>query len=146
MSEENKRVSRRLVEEAFRGGRLEVVDELVDQSYEGHDPGSPDVIRGPEGVKQLIQGYRTAFPDLDIRIEDQLAEGDKVASRWSARGTHQGELFGVPPTGKESRVTGITIDRISGGKIVESHDNWDTLGLLQQLGAIPAQAQAEARI
>ena len=146
MSEENKAVSRRLVDEAFQGGRLEVVDELVDQNYEGHDPGSPEVIRGPEGVKQLIQGYRTAFPDLRITVEDQLAEGDKVATRWSARGTHQGELFGVPPTGKESRVSGITIDRISGGKIVESHDNWDTFGLLQQLGAIPTSAQAEARV
>ncbi len=142
MSEENKAVSRRLVDEAFQGGRLEVVDELVDQNYEGHDPASPDVIRGPEGVKQLIQGYRTAFPDLRITVEDQLAEGDKVATRWSARGTHQAELFGVPPTGKESRISGITIDRISGGKIVESWDNWDTLGLMQQLGVVPAMTEA----
>ena len=145
MSEENKAVSRRVVEEAISRGNLDVLDDLVDPSYVGHDPASPEEIRGPEGVKQQIQGYRSAFPDLEIRIEDQVAEGDRVASRWSARGTHQGELFGIPPTGKESRVSGITIDRIQNGKIVESHDNWDTFGLMQQLGVVEAPAQARTQ-
>lgn len=145
MSEENKAVARRVVEEAFARGKLDVLDEIVDPGYVGHDPASPEEIRGPEGVKQLIQGYRSAFPDLEIRIEDQVAEGDRVASRWSARGTHQGELFGIPATGKESRVSGITIDRIQNGKIVESHDNWDTFGLMQQLGVVEAPAQARTQ-
>ncbi len=145
MSEENKAVSRRVVEEVFTRGNLDGLDEIVDPNFVNHDPASPEEVRGPEGLKQFVQLYRSAFPDLEVTIEDQVAEGDEVASRWSARGTHQGELFGIPPTGRETRVTGITIDRIQGGKIVESYNNWDTLGLLQQLGAVPAPAQAQTQ-
>jgi steroid delta-isomerase-like uncharacterized protein len=142
MSEENKAIARRVVEEAFARGNVDVLDEIVDPSYVGHDPASPEDVRGPDGVKQVIQMYRAAYPDLSITVEDQIAEGNEVATRWSARGTHQGELFGIPPTGKETRVTGITIDRIERGKIVESYDNWDTFGLMQQLGAVEAPAAA----
>jgi len=99
-------------------------------------------VRGPAGVKELIAGYRAAFPDIHVTIEDQIADGDLVVSRWSAKGTHQGELMGIPATGKHATVTGITIDRIADGLIVESWNNWDTLGLMQQLGAIPAPAMA----
>jgi steroid delta-isomerase-like uncharacterized protein len=79
----------------------------------------------------------SAFPDLKLMVEDQIAEGDKVVTRWSATGTHQGELLGIPPTGKQTTATGITIDRIQGGKIVETWTHWDNLGLLQQLGVVP---------
>jgi steroid delta-isomerase-like uncharacterized protein len=140
MAEENKAVSRRLVEEAFVGGDLDLVDELVDEGYVGHDPAVPEDVRGPAGVKELIAGYRAAFPDLLLVVEDQVAEGDKVVTRWLARGTHEGEIFGVPGTGKQTTTTGITIDRLSGGKIVESWDNWDTLGVMQQIGAIQQPA------
>lgn len=142
MSAANKALSRRLVEEAFNAGRLEVVDELVARDYVGHDPSLPEDARGPDGVKELIAGYRAAFPDIRVTVEDQIAEGDMVVTRWAATGTHQGELMGMPATGKQGTVTGITIDRITDGKIVESWDNWDTLGLMQQLGAIPAPATA----
>ena len=142
MSEENKRISRSVVEEIFNRGNLDIVDEVVDPGYVGHDPASPEEIRGPEGLKQLAQGYRSAFPDIQVTVDEQLAEGDRVATRWSARGTHQGELFGIQPTGKQTTVTGLTIDRYSGGKIVESWDNWDTFGLMQQLGVVPEQARA----
>jgi steroid delta-isomerase-like uncharacterized protein len=142
MSEQNKAASRRLAEEALAGGNYDLVDELVDPSYVAYDPASPEPIRGTEGLKQLIRGYKSAFPDMDFRIEDEIAEGDKVVTRWIARGTHQGELFGIAPTGKQATVNGITIDRFSGGKIVESWNNWDALGLMQQLGAIPQMAQA----
>jgi steroid delta-isomerase-like uncharacterized protein len=77
-----------------------------------------------------------------LTIEDEIAEGDRVVTRWSARGTHEGEFFGIPATGKQATVTGVTIDRIIDGRIAESWTNWDTLGLLQQLGAIPAMAEA----
>lgn len=142
MSAANKALTRRLVEEAFTAGRLEVVDELIARDYVGHDPSLPEDARGPEGVRELIAGYRAAFPDIRVTVEDQIAEGDMVVTRWAATGTHQGELMGMPATGKQGTVTGITIDRIADGKIVESWDNWDTLGLMQQLGAIPAPATA----
>jgi steroid delta-isomerase-like uncharacterized protein len=138
MSEENKQIARRVPEEVFGKGNLDVVDELVADDFVNHDPSiPPEVPGGREGLKTFAQVYLTAFPDLKIKVDDQVAEGDKVVSRWSASGTHQGELMGIPATGKQSEVTGITIDRIVGGKIVESWNNWDTLGLLQQLGVVP---------
>lgn len=142
MSAENKALARRLVEEAFNAGRLDVTDELVASDFVGHDPALPEEVRGPAGVKESIAGYRTAFPDIRVTIEDQIADGDYVVTRWSAKGTHQGELMGMPATGKQATVTGITIDRIVDGRIAESWDNWDTLGMMQQLGAIPAPAMA----
>ena len=96
---------------------------------------------GIDAAKASIAGYRDAFPDLKVTIEDQIAEGDRVVTRWKAKGTQQGELMGMPATGKQATVTGITIDLIKSGRITESRTNWDTLGLLQQLGAIPATAR-----
>ena len=142
MLETNKAVSRRIVEEAFSEGRYDVIEELVAPTFVNHDPSVTDDLKGPAGVRQLIETYRSAFPDLRLTVEDQLAEGDKVATRWTARGTHQGELLGIAPTGKESTVTGLTIDRIADGKIVESWNNWDTLGMLQQIGVVPTLAPA----
>jgi steroid delta-isomerase-like uncharacterized protein len=140
--EANKRISRRLVEEVFNTGRFEILDELVAGSFVNHDPSATGEMKGPEGVRQLIETYRGAFPDLKITIEEQIAERDLVTSRWTGRGTHRGELLGIGATGKETTVTGITIDRIDNGKIVESWNNWDTLGLLQQLGVVPELAPA----
>jgi steroid delta-isomerase-like uncharacterized protein len=142
MSEANKAISRRVVEEVFNDGRLEAADELVAADFVGHDPALPEPSMGPEGLKQQAEGYRTAFPDMRLQIDDIIAEGDRVATRWTARGTHEGELFGIPASGKQATVTGMTIDRIVDGRIAESWNNWDTLGLLQQLGAIPAMAEA----
>jgi steroid delta-isomerase-like uncharacterized protein len=142
MSTQNKAAARRLLEEFFVQGNFDVADEIVDKNYVGHDIAMPEPLRGPEGLKQQAKGYREAFPDLKMKIEDQFAEGDKVVTRWTASGTHKGDLFGIAPTGKQTTVEGITIDRFSGGKIAESWDNWDALGLMQQLGAIPAMARA----
>ena len=142
MLKTNKTISRRIVEETFNDGRFEVVDEIVAPTFVNHDPSTPEDVRGPDGLTQLIESYRTAFPDVRLTIEDQLAEGDLVATRWSGRGTHQGELLGIAATGKQATVTGITIDRIVDGRIVETWTNWDTLGLLQQLGVVPATTQA----
>jgi steroid delta-isomerase-like uncharacterized protein len=141
MSETNKTVSRRLIEEAFNQGKYDVIDELVAPTFVNHDPLTGDT-KGPEGTREVIEGYRSAFPDLKVTIEDQLAERDLVATRWTAKGTHKGELLGIAPTGKEATVTGLTIDRIKDGKIVESWNNWDTLGMLRQLGIVPELATA----
>jgi predicted ester cyclase len=88
--------------------------------------------------------YRTTFPDVRITIEDQVAEGDKVVTRWTGRGIHQGDLMGIAPTGTRATVTGITIDHISGGKVAETWANFDVMGMIQQLGVIPSPEQAQA--
>ena len=143
MSDENKGIARRFIEEAFNKGNLDVLDELIAPDYVTHDPlVPPDLPPGPEGVRQLVSMYRSAFPDVRLTVEDQVAEGDKVVTRWSGRGTHDGDFVGVPATGKQGTTTGISLERISGGKIAETWVNWDTLGLMQQLGAIPEPATA----
>lgn len=139
--EANKQASRKILEQVFGAGKYEVADELLQANAIGHDPALPEPAKGPEGLKEAARGYRDAFPDLRMTVEQAIAEGDLVTIRWTARGTHKGELFGIPPTGKQATVTGITIDRYAGGKIAESWTNWDTLGLLQQIGAVPAAMQ-----
>jgi predicted ester cyclase len=139
-SEQNKKIVRRAFEEPWKG-KLEVVDELYASNYIGHDPAVPEPLRGPKGVKEFISTYRAAFPDARITVEQQLAEGDLVATRWTGRGTHEGELMGITPTGKQVTVSGLTITRLEGDKIVEGFLNWDTFGMMQQLDAVPALAQ-----
>jgi steroid delta-isomerase-like uncharacterized protein len=138
----NKEIVRRLGVEPWEGN-LGVIDELVAPDYVGHDPAQPEM-HGPQGIKEFITGYLAGFPDGRITIDEQLAEGDLVATRWTGRGTHQGELMGIPPTGKQVTVSGITISRVKNGKVVEEWSNWDTLGMLQQLGVVPQMAGAPA--
>ena len=140
-AEQNQAVARREIQELFNHtGNLDAADEIYAPDYVGHDPTSGD-IRGVEGAKQYAAALRQAFPDLESTIEDQIAVGDKVVSRFSARGTHQGETeaFG-PPTGKRVEITGITIERFEGGKIAEDWSEYNALGMLQQLGLIPEDA------
>jgi len=137
---ENKAVVRRYVEEAFNKNNPSLVDELCSPQYQHHDPGTPTARSGPAALKQVISIYHTAFPDVRITIDDQIAEGDQVVSRWTGQGTHRGELMGVAPTGRQVKVSGIQIDRISGGKFVEGWVNWDTMGMLQQLGVVSIPA------
>jgi steroid delta-isomerase-like uncharacterized protein len=118
------------------------VDELFAPHYVLHDPAVPGEVRGPEGIKQYVGMYRSAYPDTRFTVEDQIAEGDEVATRWTGRGTHRGELMGIPPTGREVTITGITIDSVSGGRIEEEWNNFDQLGLLQQLGVVPTPGAA----
>jgi steroid delta-isomerase-like uncharacterized protein len=139
-SEQNKTIVRRAIEEPWKGN-LDVIDELIATDYIGHDPASPEPLHGPEGVKEFISTYQAAFPTARITVEQQLAEGDLVATRWTGRGTHEGELMGITATGKRVSVSGLTISRLEGGKIVEEFQNWDTFGLMQQLDAVPALAQ-----
>jgi steroid delta-isomerase-like uncharacterized protein len=135
MSEENKALARR---------SWEVVDnpDLVDEIYAAdliwHEPDQD--IQGSEEAKQFIAMYTTAFPDLNVSVEDAIAEGEKVVTRWTARGTHQGEIeeFG-PPTGKHVEFEGLTLHRIEGGKIVEEWERYDNLSVMQQLGLAPEQ-------
>ena len=138
--EANEQASRKILEEVFGAGKYDLADDVIRADAIGHDPALPEPVKGPEGLKEAARGYRGAFPDLELTIHETVAEGELVAIRWTAQGTHRGDLFGIAPTGKQATVTGITIDRYAGGKIAESWTNWDTLGMLQQLGVIPAMA------
>jgi steroid delta-isomerase-like uncharacterized protein len=142
-AEDNKTLVRRVYEEIINKGNLNLADEAFASDYVYRSPGSPE-LRGPEGFKQLITMYRNAFPDLHLDLDNLIAEGDTVVSRWTARGTHKGELMGIPPTGKQVTVTGVVISRFAGGKAVEDWELVDSLGMMQQLGAIPAPELAGA--
>jgi steroid delta-isomerase-like uncharacterized protein len=120
-----------------------VVDELFTPDYMHHDASlPPEMQRGREAYKQLTQGFLAAFPDITNTVEDQVAEGDKVVSRVTVRGTQHGELMGMPPSGKAATFPLISIHRFADGKIAECWIVFDTLGMLQQLGAIPGPMAA----
>ena len=138
-AEENKALNHRFFEEFWDQKNLAVADELIDAHHVNHTPGSaPGLPPGPEGFKQFASVFMTAFPDLHLTIDDEIAEGDRVVTRWPSYGSHTGSLMGMPPTGKSIRITGITITRLTDGKATETWTNFDMLGLLQQIGVIPA--------
>jgi len=135
-TERNKHTSRRFFEEVWIQGNLDRVDELVSPDATFHDPVSGDRT-GPREIKEFISMYRTAFPDLSFTIEEQIAEDDRVMTRWTSRGTHEGALMGIEPTGHRTTSSGVTIERYADGKIREARAQWDALGMMQDLGVIP---------
>jgi SnoaL-like polyketide cyclase len=141
MSAANKQLVRRAHEEPW--GNPDVLDELVSSDYVRYDPALPEPIRGPQGDKDNVNQFRSAFEGAQITVKEQIGEGDLVATRWEGRGRHTGEIMGIAPTGKDTVVSGLTLSRIANGKIVEEWTNWDTLGMLQQIGAVPAAASAQ---
>jgi steroid delta-isomerase-like uncharacterized protein len=126
-SEANKARARRIVEEMWNTQNLKVVDEVY----------SPEFGGGHEATKKFVTAHLTAFPDLHITIQDQIAENDLVATRYVMHGTHQGEFANIPPTGRQFTVTGIEMHRFADGKLIELWNVVDLLGMLQQLGVIP---------
>jgi predicted ester cyclase len=140
-TEENKALARRIIEEAWNQGNLVAVDELMSPDYAGHHSLVPKQPPSRELYKQFIVRTRTAFPDMHATIEDQVAEGDLVVTRWSVQGTHGGMFRGHGPTGKRMTVTGITIERFVNGKSVEGWMEMDTLDQMQQLGVMPQPGQ-----
>lgn len=141
MSEQNKAVVRRIVDELWNKGSLAVVDELVATNYVGHFVLRPEPLRGRAAFNHFASGFFAGFPDLHFNVEDVIAEGDKVVARWTATATHQGELMGIPATGKPVTLSGTWIHRIVGGQIVEQWGVFDTLGMMQQLGVIPPMGE-----
>ena len=139
MTDDLKAIARREVE-MFSTGDFSIADEIYSEDYIAHDPTKPEPIRGIEGAKEEAAGYRAAFPDLTLTIENQVAEGEYVVTRWTARGTHEGDMDGLAPTGKSAATGGISMTRIVDGKIVEDYTQWDALGLMTQLGAVPTPA------
>jgi steroid delta-isomerase-like uncharacterized protein len=140
----NIEASRRVIEEGFNEGKLEVLDEICADDFIGHDPLAGD--QNVAAVKQTIAGYRDAFPDLTFSIEDVFGADDRVATRWRAEGTFQNEFMGQQPTGEKGEPTeGISIDRFDeDGMLVETWNQWDTVGFMREIGMIPEGASAAA--
>lgn len=143
-TEANIEASRRAIEDGFSQGKLEVLDEICAADWVGHDPLSGD--QDVAAAKDTIAGFRAAFPDLTFTIEDVVAAGDRVAIRWSAEGTFENEFMGQPPTGEKGEPTeGVSIDRFNeDGELVETWNQWDTLGFLREIRVIREGASASA--
>ncbi len=136
MSAENEAVVRRAFDEIAQGN-LDVADEIIAPEFVRHDLAGGPEAHGPDGVKRLIADLRTAFPDLQTTVDDIFSDGEKVVVRFTARGTQAGAFQGIPPTGKRAAWVGVNIYRVSGGRIRETWQLADGLGLLRQLGAAP---------
>ena len=133
----NKHLYRRWFEDVVSGGDLPLADELLAPGYRLHFPGMPEPL-DREAHKGLVMMFRSAFPDWVETVDEVIAEGDKVVIRVTGRGSHQGEFQGIPATGRQVTATGVGIARVEDGRIVEAWAAYDALGLMQQLGAIPA--------
>ncbi len=130
-------VVRRDVEEIWNGDDTDAIPDLVAEDFVYHNPMVDEEIRGPEGYRHLIEEYREAVPDFEMTVEEMFGDGDRVATRFTTRGTVEGELRGVEATGKRIEVTGAIVDHIEDGKIAERWVHDDALGMMKQLGAIP---------
>lgn len=145
MSERNKDVARRHIEEVWNKGNVSSMDETHAESYMHHDPHDPwqrGHGPGPNALKKLVHFYRNAFPDLHITIDEMVGEGDVVVARFSSVGTHKEECAGVKPTHKKIKLSGIFWWKFADGKIVEGRPFWDAHGLLREIGAVPEMAKA----
>ena len=136
MSEENKALERRMYEEIFNKKNMAAIEQFYATDWVCR-PWPPGMPPGLEGMKQGMKLENKAFPDMQAKLEDMIAEGDKIACRWTATGTHKGEFMGIPATNKQVTVTGIHIDRIADGKIVETWNYSDMMEVMQQLGMKP---------
>lgn len=134
--EESKELVQRFYDEAWNANNLDVYDELVAEDFVDHQalPGLPP---GREGFKQLNAMFRSAFPDVRVDVDAHAAEGDRVACRWTSTGTHQGDLFGIPPTGRKVTVSATVIYRIEDGRLAEGWISRDDVGMMRQLGVLP---------
>ena len=135
-AEQNKSIVRRWIEEGWNKHNVAVIDQVYAPNYVEHEP-EPQTVNSSEALKQYVGAYLTAFPDLNLSIEDLIAEGDKVVWRFQSMGHQNGPFLGMPPTGKAGNITGIVIFRLENSRIVEGWVNIDVLGLLQQIGMIP---------
>ena len=143
MSAQNAELSRRIFEDVWNRKNLSAVDDIISADYVHHDANSP-AATGIDGYKQFVTYYMSAFPDAQFTIHDAFTDGENEVTRWTVTGTHEGELAGIPRTGRRFSVTGISIGRVVNGKITESWNSWDALGMMQQLGVVSAEAKGRA--
>ena len=139
MTQDNSAIVRRFVDEVINQGKMGSAEEFVWEDVVEQVP-LPGQGPGLEGLKDVLRGMRSAFPDIDFSIEEQVCEGDKVVSRFEWTGTHKAEFMGVPATGRQVRVWGVVIDRLEAGRIKDTRILMDALGLMMQLGALPPSA------
>jgi len=144
MSSANRSLVSRFFDEVCNGRKSDAADEIFAAAHDYHDPSSPGIGQGPDGMKHLISVYHTAFPNSRWTVDETIEAGDRIITRWTGTGTHRGDLGGIAPTGRQVHVAGIWIHRIAGGKIVESWNLWDTHGMLTQIGAVPASGKTQA--
>ena len=135
---QNKVIARRIVDESWTKHNPSILDGIFSNDAVLHDPQNPTVAKGPQGAKSTLARYLRAFPDLKITIEREIADGDYVVQHLRASGTNTGEFNGMPATGKNTSVTGVMTSKIKDGKVIEAWSLFDSLGLLQQLGVLPA--------
>jgi steroid delta-isomerase-like uncharacterized protein len=135
-------LSRRIIDEVWNQRNVDAADELISSDCVVHDPNS--VHKGLDAYKQFVREYLSAFPDLHFTIEDQISDEHGVATRWTCTGTHQGDLQGIPATGRRVTVSGILLSKVKDGKFVESWSSWDTMSLLQQLGVMSSRETVAA--
>lgn len=136
-ADDNRKVMQRFME-FINTASEKLAAELISPDAIFHVPGGPEPMRGPGGYLAIVGMIRDGFPDIQWTLEEMIAEGDRVAARFTMRGTHQGTFFGVPPSGKQIAVQAMNFYRLAGGQFVEEHGQPDMLGLLQQIGAVPA--------
>jgi len=136
MSETNKATARRYFTEVHGRHDLDVCDEIFHPDFVLIDPLVDEPIRGPEGMKALLEAYWLGLPDVVAELHEQIAEGDKVVSHYTTRGTHTGDMLGIPATGKRYELRGVLISRLVDGKIIEEQDYRDDLGMLRQIGVV----------
>jgi steroid delta-isomerase-like uncharacterized protein len=135
--ENNKDTFRRYVDEVWKDQNLDIADEIFAEKYLSHQSDGTVLERGPGDVKKFVTEYHSAFSDIENTVEDMIGEDDRVVNRWTLRVTHTGEFRGIPATNKRITITGIGIFRFSEeGKVIESWDSLDQLGMLKQLGAV----------
>jgi steroid delta-isomerase-like uncharacterized protein len=143
MSEENKALARRMFEEVLNQGNISLIDEFVAADVVEHEEMPPEIPPGREGVKAMFTMFRGAFPDFNASVDEVIAEGDKVVVRSTWSGTHQGEFMGIPTTGKRVSFGVIDIMRYADGVVVEHWGQMDSMGMMQQLGVIPAPGEGK---
>ncbi len=141
MPPDNKAIIRRLYEEVWNKRKLEVISEIISPSHALHAPNISGSSIGPEAYKRQLLLFLAGYSDLHFTIEDTIAENDKVVACWIFSGTHRGDFMGIPATNKKVCVDGMTVHHLTGGKIMDSYANWDALGMMQQLGVVPALAE-----
>jgi len=142
--EENIELMQRWFREVWNEGKVQTIHDLLAPDAVAIGQAGRDVMRGPAAFEAFYERLRAAFPDIHVDVEDAFGAGDKVAVRWVATMTHRGDGIGVPATGKSVRITGITIARFLNGQVIEGWDNWDQLGMLEQIGVYSPPAQIAA--
>lgn len=142
-TQENRARAGKVFDDIWSQGKFDLADEFLSPDFVGRPGALGEPFRGPAGAKEFIGRLRRGFPDITFTVEDMVAEGDLVATRWASTGTHEGEFMGFEPTGRQATIGGMTFLRFdNGGRIVEGWTQLDALGLMRTIGAVPEQVQA----